>query len=73
MSQVHTGGDINVLSEKRQCVFASYHRPNREIDYGRYKYEYDDLVIIKEKFINQDNQVEKKLKMIENFERPILS
>lgn len=65
-----TVANPNIFPEKRQCVFASYHRVNRQIEYGRYKYDYDDLMVVKEKYFDEFGRVVKRMKLIENFERP---
>lgn len=55
---------------KKQCVFTSYHPINRNINYGKYRYEQGDLLIAKEKWIGEDGQVHKNIRTFENHPRP---
>lgn len=58
------------IPSKKQCVFATYHGVNRKIDYGQYRFDQDDLVVIKEKYEDENGKIIKRLRLIENFERP---
>lgn len=54
----------------KQAIFASYHRINKKYDNGRYRNENGDLILVKEKWKDENGKMCKRVRPIENFERP---
>lgn len=56
--------------QKKQAAFVTYHTVNRNIEGGRYRYDHGDLCVVKEKWLDEEGKLHKRLNMIENYPRP---
>lgn len=54
----------------KQAVFVTYHTVNRQSHNGRYRYEKGDLCVVKEKWEDEEGNIQKNLRLIENYPRP---
>lgn len=58
------------MTIKKQAVFASYHKVNRDIDGGRYRYTNGDMLVVKLREQEGEGEVKKSIKLLENWKRP---
>ena len=56
--------------QKKPAAFVTYHTVNRNIEGGRYRYDHGDLCVVKEKWLDEEGKLHKRLNMIENYPRP---